>query len=397
MTTPTKGKRGGFFVIEQRPFHAACALGMRPAVALLVMASFSDRAGTLTRASANAIEKRTEIGRKAAHDAIDELERAGLVRQVGTRARPRYTIAREADLPDPRGALTEKHASALARAIKGEKLTRSDSSLLSVMERGGWVRYRGDGYEPILREPGEPIWLPNELVNGVNGAPSPVERIRQTGDPMMLRLLIDLYLAHRLDEWYGVDPRLLWEEFDEVYRCGVGAVFVLAWRPSASGRRQAKTEDPIVAAHADAERPEQPWDAFLCRVQTLTDLGLLEFFPHVVDGDGGVVYPCVQSNWSRMERGLPMERELGATARMAASNILDSGGAGPFPHNAIVAIVPRHMGTAKLVGIARLAFRPKTAMTAAWYSSLVENCAKWTKFFQEREYGTKGIAVPRTA
>lgn len=401
-----KPKRGGFFIVERGMFHRACGLGLRPAVALLILARFTQGKGAISRASSNAIEKRTGIGRKAAREAIGALEKAGIVTRLGSATRPVHRLTRHLDLPDPRGAITETQGEAFKRAVikgraaaidplKAPKLNRNDAAIMANLERAGHVRRVGHGWEAIPREPGEPVWLPNELVDGVNGNPSPVELVRQTGDPMTLRLLVDLYTAHRLDEWHGVDPRIVWEKFDEVYRRELGAALVLAWKPSASGARWASWDNSITSPHKGDEK--SPGEAVFARLGMLHRLGLLIFVPHVVDGDGAPVYPCSRSV------GHPLELELGAAAATAAENLLyarSRGGREEPPDldgSEILAVVPAHMARASLVGVARLTFRPKTAMTAAWLSELAATHAEWMARFESAALGeTQGIAKAQT-
>lgn len=401
-----KPKRGGFFIVDRGMFHRACSLGLRPAIALLILARFTQGKSPISRASSNAIEKRTGIGRKAAREAIAALETAGIVTRSGTPTRPVHRITRHEDLPDPRGPITEAHQKAFARAalngrvaamnpLQAPKLSKVDAAIMGHLEKAGHVRRVGHRWEAVPRAPGEAVYLPNELVDGIGESPSPVELIRQTGDAMTLRLLVDLYTAHRLDEWHGVDPRIVWQEFEEVYRREVGSVLVLGWNgPTHTSLGSDRT---IALPHQIAG--EAPWSALWPRIEMLERLGLLVFVPHVVDGDAAPVYPCSLST------GHPMEVELGAAAREAARNIVNSRDPGsrsdePDPDDVadIIAVVPLHMKRASLVGVARLTFRPKTAMTAAWMAELAATHAAWMERFKSASLGeTKGIAKAQSA
>lgn len=399
-----KPKHGGFFIVDRGMFHKACALGLRPAIALLILARFTQGKSPISRASSNAIEKRTGIGRKAAREAIAALETAGIVTRSGTPTRPVHRITRHEDLPDPRGPITEAHQKAFARAalngraaamnpLKAPALSRADAAIMGHLEKAGHVRRVGHRWEAVPRAPGEAVYLPNELVDGVPGRDSPAELIRQTGDPLTLRLLVDLYTAHRLDEWHGVDPRIVWQKFEEVYRREVGSVLVLGWK--APGKEWANNANPITIPHKSDDNMSALWP----RLAMLERLGLLVFVPHVVDGDAAPVYPCSLST------GHPMEVELGAAAREAARNIVNSRDPGsrsnePDPEDVadIIAVVPLHMKRASLVGVARLTFRPKTAMTAAWMAELAATHAAWMERFKSASLGeTKGIAKAQSA
>lgn len=400
-----KPKRGGFFIVDRGMFHKACALGLRPAIALLILARFTQGKSPVSRASSNAIEKRTGIGRKAAREAIAALETAGIVTRSGTPTRPVHRITRYEDLPDPRGPITEAHRKAFAHAtlsskgaamnpLKAPALSRATAAIMGHLEKVGHVRRVGLRWEEIPRAPGEAVYLPNELVDGIGENPSPVELIRQTGDAMTLRLLVDLYTAHRLDEWHGVDPRVLWKMFKETYRREVGGALVLGWDgPTHTSLGSNKT---IALPHQVAG--EKPWSALWPRIEMLERLGLLVFVPYVVDGDGAPVYPCSPS------AGHPMEVELGAAAKNAALGVLNAWDPGcrsdaPDPEwDDIIAVVPPHMARASLVGVARLTFRPKTAMTAAWMAELAATHAAWMARFTALSLGeTKGFAKVQSA
>ena len=393
-----KPKRGGFFIVDRGMFHKACALGLRPAIALLILARFTQGKSPISRASSNAIEKRTGIGRKAAREAIAALETAGIVTRSGTPTRPVHRITRHEDLPDPRGPITEAHRKAFAHAtlnskgaamnpLKAPALSRATAAIMGHLEKVGHVRRVGLRWEEIPRAPGEAVYLPNELVDGIGENPSPVELIRQTGDAMTLRLLVDLYTAHRLDEWHGVDPRIVWQKFEEVCRVEVGSVLVLGWNAPKPWVGWANT---ITPPHKTIGANHQ--DAFFARIRTLQDLGLLVFVPHVVDGDGAPVYPC------SLSAGHPLEVELGKAAVGAAFGALSSWDPGskredPTASADILAVVPPHMARASLVGVARLTFRPKTAMTAAWLAELAATHAAWMAQFKAVALGdTKGFA-----
>lgn len=379
-------------MLDQGIFHKACGLGMRPAVALLVLTRFTGRNGTTTRASAHAIEQRTGIGRKAAADAIEALVRAGIVTRSGSMTRPKYTIAQVVDTRLP---LSPNQAAALARALRGEKLSRSDNALMGNVVLAGHALRRDQRWEEVPPPDREPVWLPNALVDGIDGRESPVELVRQTGDAMALRLLVDLYATHRLDEWGGINPKVVREEFREVFRHAVGTVFVLAFEP----QRKAADWNSITEPHR-APPPETGrnlWE----RLNILQRFGLVHFVPHVLDGDGATAYPCSAAV------GESDERELGVAARHAAEAlILDVGDPasraafGDHFHKpgTVVVVVPRHMERASVVGIGRLKFRARTRANTAWLTNLTEISAKWLPIFAQMksQHITRGHVGAKT-
>jgi DNA-binding transcriptional ArsR family regulator len=147
---PSERTRGGFFAVDRSAWPKACDLGLNAAVAYLVLACGTGKDHQHTAWSASAVSSRTSIGRRRASEAIDRLRQHRLVRrrrQGGSK--PRYRLV----LPKKTAAL---------------------------------------------------IWLPNTIVDGIEGAASSLERVRQTGDVMLLRLLVALYGEHHLQDDCGV-------------------------------------------------------------------------------------------------------------------------------------------------------------------------------------------------
>jgi hypothetical protein len=53
-------------------------------------------------------------------------------------------------------------------------------------------------------------------VTGAAGEIPPLELVRQTQDPMTLRLLIDMYHVHDLPEEGGIVRRSMWKKYDRI-------------------------------------------------------------------------------------------------------------------------------------------------------------------------------------
>jgi hypothetical protein len=114
------------------------------------------------------------------------------------------------------------------------------------------------------------------------------------------------------------------------------------------------------------------WEAFKRR-------GLVEEVPHLVEDDtdqAGIIHPCPS------DTGADVEQALGAAARRAAIEILDKY---PFSVSSLggcryLLPVPDDYPKAELMGIYRLRYRPKTAMTAAWFSKMSDYAAMAADF-----------------
>jgi hypothetical protein len=76
-----------------------------------------------------------------------------------------------------------------------------------VVKGGTHPRYEIQAWqEPRKKTPSPPEWifLPNTFVTGAADETQPLELLRQTQDPMALRLAVDLYYAQNLAEDGGV-------------------------------------------------------------------------------------------------------------------------------------------------------------------------------------------------
>ena len=93
------------------------------------------------------------------------------------------------------------------------------------------------------------IWLPNELVTGASSEIPPLELVRQTQDPMTLRLLVDLYHSHNLREDGGLARQLLRQEYERYDVGQQGHLAIWGFYPKPLTGRW---EGPI-APHRDKE------------------------------------------------------------------------------------------------------------------------------------------------
>lgn len=297
----------GFFAVGQDTFVAACDLGINPACALLVMACGTGKDNSTTKWSAEAVSNHVGVRWGTAKDAIGALCGAGLVTKGGKPTRPSYKLQKE-------GAL---------------------------------------------------IWLPRTLIEGAAGETSPVDRMRQTQDPMALRLLIELYLSQNLREDGGISTKTTYRAYER-RRAGEYASYVVwdftgglqtvVWTDAAiPHKREARTQEEVKNRGAD----------FFRRFGTLASLGLVEWVPYLYDGPKGEpMYPMA---WD----GLEIEKELYEAATGAAERMLQ-GYATDIEGLAVP--VPKHIAEATLIGVARLKYRPHTALTSAWWAEHQSNC-----------------------
>jgi len=207
----------------------------------LTLTYFTLLAGTgsdhrLTKWSAKACEQYLGIGKPRAKHAIDELIAAGLVKltEKATRFAPQYEL-------------------------------------------------------PELPLEAEPIFLPVQLVTGLSGETPVLRRVKETGDPLLLRMLIDLYSLVVLDATFGVPIANLREggltdgqpNARKIASVGAHAVWAIksgTWRSGGGDWAQRHYVEGKKGAKGD-------WSRFWERVDLLKQIGALYFEPWLFDSD----------------------------------------------------------------------------------------------------------------
>lgn len=144
------------FAVGSENISQALHLGLYPALAHMVLSRGTGGDQRTTRWRAESIRKRTGIRWKKARAAIDELADAELVEilDCDSRQAPPLRLA-----------------------------------------------------EPA----GDPIWLPNALVDGINCS-RPMALIRETQSTAVLELLLNFYRYQNLADCHGIDRDWLWQE-----------------------------------------------------------------------------------------------------------------------------------------------------------------------------------------
>jgi hypothetical protein len=260
--------------------------------------------------------------------------------------------------------------------------------------RDGLVRC-GDGhtrtkprYELILPNPGEEregadtrIWLPNAVVTGTaaNETP-PIQRIRSAGDVWTLRLFVDLYDSHNLRDDGGISPQVLWQEFERICVAEQGVYVVWGFKLGKYRKFDWKGPFPAHAQRPQSKtKPHPVWES----VTLLEQMGLLAFVPHLFENDtpqAEMLHP-----YGTGRRGAePIENEIGdaadAAARVIAAWNLEHAEQKGFEY---FCPVVRTLPKVKMIGIARLHYRPQTGRTAAWFGQLHEKGQGWIATYKK--------------
>jgi hypothetical protein len=311
---PTTVAHDGFFAVGRDTFINATALGINPATAFLVLARGSQRDNSSTSWSAQATSTRVGMRWSTAKAAITRLQSAGLVDldDDSPLTRPRYSLAKEGDL----------------------------------------------------------IWLPNALVDGVGNEIAPVTKMRESQDPMLLRLLIELYGEQNLREDGGISPKVIWQAYDRELMADRRSFkvwqFTLRVRQAAWGT--------VTSPHR--QDGEHPGGELWRRFTVLEQLGLIEWVPYLFEGPDGEPLHALHLG------GNDLERELYRACTAAAERRLNDWQLERAESsNSPLVPVSAHMEQVTMIGIVRLRYRPDTRLTAAWWADFNARSQHYIEFY----------------
>jgi hypothetical protein len=237
--TRGRGRGGGFFALSHEIWEtlwtAETTNRLTFVIVYLVLLAGTGSDHRLTKWSARACEQYTGLGKPRAKQAIEELIEAGLVTRTdaSTRMLPQYEL-------------------------------------------------------PSLPLEVEPIFLPVALVTGLAGEASMLRRIRETGDALALRMLIDLYAAVSLDATHGIPIDMLHGGRIEggtptarkIAEVGAHAVWALtegSWRHAGG--------DWTSLHRVNVSDTKSAWAPFWGRLDLLKQIGAIWFEAWVFDGD----------------------------------------------------------------------------------------------------------------
>lgn len=352
--------RGNFFAVDRRAWAAASRTNINSMVAYLVIARGTYHDQRTSPWSVTAIEKFTALSRSHAHKAIETLIAAGLVRRLVAREKrgtcPRYTLVPAQEVPGCEG---------LPSTVAPDNPTAPD-----------WT------------------WLPNSLVDGANGEKSPVELVRQTQSLETLRLLVDLYHgdADNLADYGGIHWRVIRKDYERQQLGQCGEFVVYGFTPKTL---QAWENAPFLAPFLTGKLERNPqteekcdpgWKNFWPAWGRLLRLGLVQMVPHLIEADNDTAEMIHPVWW---DSNIPAEKELALAADEAARALLTEWQLAQAEDNGLIlAPVLAHLTEVKMVGIARLRYRPHTKATTAWasrWAEWAEATGKYREIVQRHE------------
>jgi hypothetical protein len=233
--------RGNFFAVEGAMWAKVCARdSINEAITYLALARGSHMGTRKSSWSVHAIEARTNISRLRANEAAHSLVRSGLVQQLRAGTKPQYYLPLAYEFENAPALPVELSVSehqvfdkvkaagkpiavpARGTHANGWPVSSAKNTAEALVRKGKLVRVGYNEYavapEPAEVEPLKPewTWLPNSIVDGVDGVTAPVEQIRQTQSLPVLRLFVDLYFAQSLAFNGGVHWRQVRKKFDKM-------------------------------------------------------------------------------------------------------------------------------------------------------------------------------------
>lgn len=381
-------KGEGFFHIDRRVWKMLCGRNeMQQAVVYLTIAAGTGRGNKISRWSAQAVETYTGMHSSRAARAIAELVRAGYLgrTEASRRTSPVYAVESFDHVHElahaaasAEGSYTYTEAMQAVRDGTFVHETRTAKRVAPLMLSGlFWEQDEKYTLKPEARdEVPELIWLPNTLVTGTSALePSPLKRLRQTGDLWALRLLVDLYHAQNLSADGGISRNVFRTNYTRKQYGQRGRHIVWGFT---SGEDTAychpATEAFWQAAFiAGKDEKNKLWPA----IYTLLNMGLVTCVPHLVENSAADSEPIHGCAWDGTGE-LP-ERQAAQAAHAAGKFIIGPQRLYTATAEGVPVLVPMWdtLPDVQMVGIYRLTYRPHTSLTSDWWRRMHQTASEW--------------------
>ncbi len=140
---------------------------------------------------------------------------------------------------------------------------------------------------------------------------------------------------------------------------------------------------PVGVALCHMRKGENRAADFFARLNHLENLGLIEWVPYLFESDRPEAERLHPYGYVGGVEG-PESSLLDAAHKAGVLSLLTEGQRDwVAENNYVVAPVLRHIANVQLIGIARLRYRPKTSLTAAWWADLQERSEELVKIYSE--------------
>jgi hypothetical protein len=382
---------GEFFVVDARTFIAACRLGLNPAIAYLVICRGAGSRPT-SAWSIDAIERHTGISRPKAKSAVAALIQSGLITLKRSGTKPLYGIVAPHEWQASSFSADDLIVLKLIDEKKRLQRRTHIDTAMDLARRGFliseyYLRFSRK-HDAFFSEEPQSVWLPNAIVDGAADETPPLALLRQMQDVRRLRLFVALYDANNLPNDGGVSRALLYEERALKKISQHGPLTIWGFN---SRRLFSTNSSPLFDIFRTGERDEKGadkgWPEFWSALESLTDCGLVNFVPHVFESERPEA-EMMHAYPTEPGAGEPWEHGVADAAHSAACACLEPEYQEWADRDGFFLLpLPSHISNVAVIGIARLKYRPKTRMTAAWFAMSKGRSEAWQRRYESILHG----------
>jgi hypothetical protein len=383
----------GFFAVDRRTWAVVCTMGLNEAVSYLVMARGTGPDNATTSWSARAVEKYTGMTRYFAKPAIGNLAERGIISVEGDHAKPRYRLLPAREIPGSgafaRPELDYFEQQAYEYAAQGNYIAKKNRHHFFARQavEKGWLEDWNGSFRAVPAPNTDPelVWLPTSLVTGATSEKPPVDLIRETRDVMALRLFVDCYFHQHLLGQGGISREVVFGNHKR-HRVGESGQYVI-WGFTKSRSQTSGNWSDLLNPHRREltdEEEEKGYNEgidFWRRFDLLVKLGLLSWCPMLFEGDdaqAGVMHALGTGT------GDSIEDRIGQAADAAGRSMITQGQQDWAEGRGLVLVpVAAHIEPS-LTSVARLLYRPRTALTTTWDDERQKKGEKWIETYAKR-------------
>lgn len=237
---------------------------------------------------------------------------------------------------------------------------------------------------PSIADDEDPIFIPIQAVTGFGGEAPMLRRVRETGDWLVLRMLIDLYGLVQVDQTYGIPLGQLRQGKEDsvgtkISEMGIHAIWALNLDQTQGG------SGDWVEPHYEKAAP-QPWATFWRRVKTLQEIGALWFEPWLFDGESWDAEPLFPVDFSVLYTRQTADdvAELSQLVADTAQELLEGREYLMERHGADLAVpLPLHHRAPAIRGVAKLRIEADTPGCRMAYARRKGAIERWQKAYSQ--------------
>lgn len=379
---------GEFFVVDRRLFMAACALGLNPAIAYLMIARGAGSRRT-SAWSIDAIERYTGISRPKARIAVATLIENGFITLERSGTRPLYGIVPLHEWQANTFSADDRIVLELIDEKKWQSIKSVHFHTAIDLARRGFLKtkdYLRFSRNPAAFFPEEPrsVWLPNAIVEGAADERPPLALLRQMQDVRRLKLFIALYDINNLPNDGGVSRAVLYQEYSLTKVSQRGPLTI--WGFNSGCTTFSASATPLHNNFLTGKKNDKGADTgmtdFWSALEGLRSCGLMNFIPHVFESNKPEA-EMLHAYATERDAGEDWEHSVADAAHAAALVNLEPVYRDWAAENDVRLLpVPSHISNVAVIGIARLRYRPKTRMTAAWLAMSKGRSEAWQTTYE---------------